>query len=116
MNPIKATLKEYKDAMLAPYKEDKVMKEKMKEKGRAITEVAKDVMLAVEKFSTTDAEYVIKCLYSQIRKKELPDLIESTEKEVERITRALDVAARQQERHRSAGLDVRRRRSPRSAS
>ena len=100
MNPIKVALKEYAEARVAPYKEDKAMKDKMKEEGRAITKVAKDVMLAVDKFSTTDAEYLIKCLQAQIRKKELPDLIESAEKEVERINRALDEAARNKERQK----------------
>ena len=100
MNPIKVVLKEYAEAVVAPYKGDKEMKDKMKEEGRAITKVAKDVMLAVDKFSTTDAEYLIKCLQAQIRKKELPDLIESAEKEVERINRALDEAARNKERQK----------------
>ena len=100
MNPIKVVLKEYAEAVVAPYKGDKEMKDKMKEEGRAITKVAKDVMLAVDKFSTTDAEYLIKCLQAQIRKKELPDLIDSTEKEVERIRRALDLAERQHAREK----------------
>ena len=96
-NPIKTAMAQHKkDEMEGSETLTYKAKEQKITKIKETLAVAKDVMERVEVCSESASRFIIKCLEAQIRKKNLPGLIESAEEEVVRYREALDLKERRE--------------------